>query len=394
VAPYFIPPDAFLGRQFGDVVTVRIAEALRRLDNLRVLAPSTSLSKEMRHLRLAPLSDVRERLGVDYFLKGQIARQDQRLTFMHQLYDMRRLELLDTFELHCEIDRLFELEHEVLARVASEVMVPLREAETERIEAMRARDHSAYECVVLAQIALNRLSRRSFERARTLLRKALAIDPENASALAWHARYHSLRIGQGWARDRNAEASEAKRLAALALRHEPANALARATAGHLTSYLHKDYATAERLLAGVVESCPNEPLGWLFLATTQAYTGQTVEARRNAAYALSLSPLDSMIYSFHSFASIAHWAAGDFASARHHAQLSVDLNPNYSSSQKVLAASLVGLGEIERAREVGAIVRRLDPGYRKFAAATVPFSAPDVRELFLRQVRTAGCLDP
>lgn len=388
IAPYFCVPDDVLGVHFAAYVTVRITEMFQSVDNLQVTAASSALSLPR---RLEP-KEIGQQLGVDYVLKGQILRREQTLYFTQWLHEVPHGGLVLPVEIECDLGDLESFERNVLARVIADVRQPLQENEIDRIMSRRRRNPSAYELAIRAQVAMHDMDRQSFAQANRLLKRALAIDPGYATAYAWQARYHSIRIGQGWATRPKAEAREALRLAEAAITLDPHNAIALATAGHLQSFLNRNYEEAEQLLKRATVSCSNEPLGWLLLGATLSYLGRGDEARGYAEYALTLSPLDSCLYSFLAFAALSCYAQGDFEQAVKYLREAMALNPNYSTIYKLLAMSLVALGEVRSAREAGLLLRRLEPSYSAQAAAhALPFKDPVLREQSLLRLRTAGC---
>lgn len=388
IAPYFCVPDNVLGPHFAAYVTVRITEMFQSVDDLHVTAPSSTLSLP----RTLSAQDMGRRLGVDYLLKGQIVRREQTLYFTQWLHEISHGGLVLQAEIECCLGDLERLERNVLARVIADVRVPLQENEIDRIMSKRPRNPSAYELAIRAQVAMHGLDQDNFANSRRLLKRAIAIDPTYATAHAWLARYHSIRIGQGWSQRPRTEAYEALRQAEAAIALDPDNAIALATAGHVQSFLNRNYEEAERLLRRAVEACPNEPLGWLLLGATLAYLGRGDEARSHAEYALTLSPLDSCLYSFLAFTALSCYAQGDFKQAVQYAREALDLNPHYSTIYKLLAMSLVAMGEVGPARDVGSVLRRLEPSYSaKAAASFLPFKDPVLRDQSLLRLRTAGC---
>jgi Flp pilus assembly protein TadD len=167
-----------------------------------------------------------------------------------------------------------------------------------------------------------------------------------------------------------------------------------AIAGHLNSYLCKRLDVGLDLLRKAVHACPNEPAAWLLYGVSLAYDGKAKEGRRCAKYALSLSPCDPFAYMFHGLIALCCYADGDYQAAVRHCQRSILDNPNYATTYKVLAASLVALGEVSEARRAGARVLEIEPNYPGVAAATIPFRDRTVRELMLTRLRTAGVLPP
>lgn len=389
VAPYFAL-DGLLSRGFTRSVTLRITEIMGRVDDLRVTAPGSAINI----CRTLSVPEIGRQLGVDYVLRGQILRVDQTLYFTQWLYETVKGALVFEHAVECSLGQLEEFERDVLARVVAGVRLPLKENEIERIMGQRPRRGSAYELALRAQVTMCSLDSRSFLHARRLLLAAIEKDPSYATAYAWLARHYSILIGQGWSKDPIADAEEAKRLAERAVTLDPNNAIALATAGHLQSYLQRDYEAGERLLRRAIRSSPNEPLGYQLLGATLAYTRRGREGLKFVEYALSLSPLDSQAYFCFNFAAMCCYDERDYEMAVAYARRSEAVNPNYSTTLKVLAASLVALGELSEAREVAARLRRLDPTYTAdVAMKTLPFQDPMLREQFTRQLRTAGCFD-
>lgn len=389
VLPYF-SFDSLLSRGFTRSVTLRVTEVLSRVDDLRVTAAASAINIP----RNLTIPEICQRFGVDYVLRGQIVRVDQTLYFTQWLYEAPTGALIFEHKVECGLGQLEEFERDVLSRVIASIRVPLKENEIDRIMRERPRNRSAYELALRAQVTIHRLDRRSFALAKKLLLRALDKDPGYATAYAWLARHYAILIGQGWSCDRNSDAREAKRLADLAARLDPDNSIALATAGHLRSYLYRDYQQGELLLRRAIRSSPNEPLGYLFLGGTLAFTGRGHEGRACVEYALSLSPLDSQAFLFLNFAAVCCYADSDYASAIAYGRQAKRLNPNYTTTLKVLSASLVAHGNVNEAREIAARLRRTEPSYTPAAAQmTLPFRDLAVRDQFVRQLRTAGCFD-
>lgn len=389
VVPYF-SIDGLLSRGFTRGVTLRITEVLGSIGDIRVTAATSSINLP----RGLDITEIGRRLGVDYVLRGQILRTDQTLYFTQWLHETAAGIAIFEHRLECGLGQLEAFERDVLSQVVAGIRVPIQESEIDRIIRQRPENSSAYELALRAQVTLCKLDRRSFSHAKSLLLAALEKDPDYATAYAWLARYYSILIGQGWSTNRCADAAEAMRLAMRAVELDPNNAIALATAGHLHSYLHRNYREGERLLRHAVEASPNEPLGYLLLSATLAYTGRADEGREYIEYALSLSPLDTQAYFFLNFAAVCSYAQGDYPSAIAYARRSEGLNPNYSTTLKALAASLVAQGDVTEARKVAARLRQIEPGYTAdIAQRMLPFDDESLRTQFVRQLRTAGCFD-
>ena len=250
------------------------------------------------------------------------------------------------------LDALHEAEREIFARVVNTVAPHVRDVEIERAQCKEPVLLSAYDCVLRAMWAMATVDLRSFTKAGEYLDRAMALDAKYAVPHALKGRWHSIRVGQSWAEDREAEIAAAFRHAELAMRLAPQNSLALATAGHIKSYLMQDFRGGLDLLNRSIDACCGDPNAWSLSSATLSYLGEGVEARARAEHAIRLSPFDPALYSYCFFAGLACYVEGDYSAAVSHLRRSLAENPDYSSTYKALCASYVGLGEISAARTV------------------------------------------
>jgi hypothetical protein len=86
---------------------------------------------------------------------------------------------------------------------------------------------------------------------------------------------------------------------------------------------------------------------------------------------------------------------GNEAEATRWLRLSLRDSPGFTSAHRVLAASLVGLGDIDEARAVTADMLRCEPSFTvsDFARERAPYVDPVIRATFLERLRLAGLPD-
>ena len=135
---------------------------------------------------------------------------------------------------------------------------------------------------------------------------AIERDPVSAAPHAWLAKWHVMRIGVGASENPIRDSESATERAERALACDPEDALALAVDGLVSAWSRHDLDAAERRLAQALAANPNEPLAWLWNAMVHAWRGRGAEAVQSADRALSLSPLDPMIYFFNSLAGTAN----------------------------------------------------------------------------------------
>jgi tetratricopeptide (TPR) repeat protein len=147
-----------------------------------------------------------------------------------------------------------------------------------------------------------------------------------------------------------------------ALACDPEDALALAVDAFVTAWSLHDLDTAEERLAQAVGANPNEPLAWLHSAITHAWRGRGADAVQCADRALSLSPLDPMMYYFNSLAGMANLVAEDYERAIDLSLRSLRENRLHTPTLRTLAAAYVLSGRLEQGREMMVRLRELEPG--------------------------------
>jgi tetratricopeptide (TPR) repeat protein len=149
---------------------------------------------------------------------------------------------------------------------------------------------------------------------------------------------------------------------ARALACDAEDALALAVDAFVTAWSRHDLDTAEQRLAHALAANPSEPLAWLHSGITHAWRGRGGEAVECTDRALSLSPLDPMIYYFNSLAGMANFVAENYERAIDLSTRSLRENRLHTPTLRTLAAALVLSGRLDDAREAMTRLRALEPG--------------------------------
>jgi len=150
------------------------------------------------------------------------------------------------------------------------------------------------------------------------------------------------------------------------------------------------------LLRRAVSLNPNDARNWGALGLAEGQAGSAKEAIEHLHQALRISPRDPFRHMFHNNLAIAHFVAKQYAKAVECALVGVSEVPNYAFLHLQLAASYVGLGDIENAKTALNTTLRLAPELVKSRlSGESPLRDPDHRKRFLTFVRiAAGLEDP
>lgn len=198
--------------------------------------------------------------------------------------------------------------------------------------------------------------------ARNAFETAIARDPVSPRPHAWLAKWHVMRMAVGASENAAQDSAAATACAERALGCDPDDALALAVDALVAAWSRHNLEAAEQRLAQALAANPNEPLAWLWNGITHAWRGRGDEAVQCTDRALSLSPLDPMIYYFNSLASTANLICERYERAIELAERSLRENCLHTPTLRTLAAAQVLSERMEQARETMRRLRELEPG--------------------------------
>ena len=350
-------PDRYL----AESVTEEIVANLSQLPDLFVLS-----HESMRRYRVEdvdPLAIGRE-LGIKYIVSGRVRQSEGSLQVTVETTDVETGRLLWSGRQQCGKDQIYDLHNSLARDIALAIVPEIQRAELRRIGRKMPESLDAYECVVRGSGLLYGLTERSFGQAHDFFLRAIDLDPEYGRAHALLALWHSIRLGQGWSADPAADESEAATYANAAVALDPDDALALAWSGHARAVLFRDYSGALELFDRAVEVSPNSAVAWVRSSPTYSYIGQGRTAYERAATALRLSPQNPQIFYTYSALGFASLIMGDYPAAVSWGEKARAQNPSYTANLRFLVAALAAVNQLDRARQVGAEIMRLEPSFR------------------------------
>ena len=139
---------------------------------------------------------------------------------------------------------IFALQDKIAAQIAGALAVGVTQIEQRRVLAKPTENLAAYDYVLRARPALQRPTRANNVEARTLLRRAIELDPNYAAAYAALAETYHLAASMGWAESPVASLARAEELAIKALSLDDSEVRARVVLGHIHLF-HQRYREAQ-----------------------------------------------------------------------------------------------------------------------------------------------------
>ena len=314
---------------FADGVTENLTTDLSRIRDSFVIARNTAFTYKGKNV---DAKEIGRELGVRYVLEGSVQRDQGRLRVNVQLIDAQSGAHIWADRFEEDLADLFKLQDEVVARLANSLGNELVKAEARgdrRIANLDAFDLTMRGRALNFEF-LRRPTRENNVATRALFEQALAINPEEAGALAGDARTYMIDWSYDWTSTD-------------------------------VDYDAKIVGQADHSIA----IDPNDPVPYyvktLYLSVAP---DRAAEGQRAADAGLALNPNSALLH----FASgVINIQVGMFAEGKsdvlHAIQLS-PRDPNLGLWLNVLASSDIGLGHFDDA--INESNRAIDAGNRTF----------------------------
>ncbi|OKO87963.1 adenylate cyclase, partial [Bradyrhizobium sp. NAS80.1] len=374
---------------FVDGVTESLTTDLSRISGSFVIARNTAFTFKN---KIVDVKQIGRELNVRYVLEGSVQRSGNRLRVNVQFVDAETGKHLWAERFDKPIADLFDMQDEIVSRLANTLDAELVRAEAKRAE--RVLNPNAIElCFQGTAWVYRGPTRENMAMAQQYFAKALAADPSSVEALIGLARVEvglgSTFIDDGrWARFARAE-SLLDQILTLA----PNNAWAHSFLGLVqiqTKRVEAGVALCEKALA----LDRNLAGAHGMIAFGKHLMGRNVEAEFHVKEADRLSPRDIFAFRWLSTAGVSKITIEDDAAAVAWLRRCVEANRNYSIGWFQLAAALALPGNVAEAQGAARSGLALDPdfsirSYRLNAAGDNPIYLAG-RERLYEGLRIAG----
>jgi TolB-like protein/class 3 adenylate cyclase len=330
---------------FVDGVTETLTTDLSRISGSFVIARNTAFTYKGKPI---DTKQVGRDLNVRYVLEGSVQRGVKRLRINVQLIDAETGGHLWAERFDKPLADLFDMQDEIVSRLARQLNTELTAAEARRAE--RVSHPDSMDLYFRGMACANRgLAPADVAEARAFFERALALDPGNIDALVGAASVDAA-LGTGlMAQDRalrftSAEASQHKALS-VAPHHAWAHCLLGVVQIH-TNRAAQGIAECERALA----LDRNLAVAHGAIGLAKIFLGCFEETEAHIDEAFRLSPRDSNAFVWLHFAGLAKLYLGSDEDAVARFQRSIEINQNHPVSHVMLAAGLAHLGRLDQAR--------------------------------------------
>lgn len=353
VLPFDDSSGAASQTYFAAGMTEEMVAALGRVDGLRVIAASSSLSQRNRG---QPAAEIARVLGVDRLLDGTVAKRGNQITLKVRLLDGSTGDEIWS-EQYARDAREIRALYAAIARAVPEAARVSVNAEDRRHFAnVRAVDPAVYEAYLKGRYYWNQRTAEALRAAVSNFEAAITLDPSYAPAYASLADCYNLlgtvMVAGGSPRHWRPKAREA---AIKALQIDPDLGEAHATLGYVSHY-DWEWADAEKSLRRAIALNPSYALARIWYANLLSSLRRLDEATEQALIARELDPLSTIV------ATNVGWVyhrAGRHAEAIAEYERALRLDPTYLQAHMRLTDSYIELRRFDQAIAAADTVVRL-----------------------------------
>ena len=343
---------------FVDGVTESLTTDLSRIAGSFVIARNTAFTYKRKP---NDVKQIGRELNVRYVLEGSVQRGGNRMRVNVQLIDAETGNHLWAERFDKPLADLFDMQDEIVARLARQLDAELAAAEARRAE--RAPDPDAMDLYFQGTACWHKgQSPEILSQARDYFERALARDPGNVEALLGAAWTDAMRGIAFTGDDRAQRLAAAETAATKILSLVPNHAFAHFVLGCVqifTNRVTQGIAEAERALA-LDRNLAN---AHAFIGAGKTFAGRAEESEAHVQEALRLSPRDSFAYQWMARVAATKLNLGADAEAAQWARRSIEANRNYPLAHFWLAAALAQLGRLDEARQAVQPGLALAPGF-------------------------------
>jgi TolB-like protein/class 3 adenylate cyclase/Tfp pilus assembly protein PilF len=343
---------------FVDGVSESLTTDLSRISGAFVIGRSTAFTYKG---KAVDLKQIGRELDVRYVLEGSVQRAGNRVRVNVQLIDADTGNHLWADRFDKPLADLFEMQDEIVARLANQLGTELTAAQARR--AQQTPNPDSMDLYFQGLASFNRgTNLENMDHARGFFERALALDPNNLDALLGVGRADRAVGGAFLSDDRPARLASAEATMGKVLSLRPNDARAHEILGQSqvqTKRTAQGIAEFERALA----LDPNLAAAHGDIGLAKIFIGRAEETEAHVTEALRLSPRDSFAWNWLHFAGGAKLTLGADEEAVARLRRSIEINRTFPLAHFFLAAALANLGKLDEAQAETRVGLTLDPTF-------------------------------
>lgn len=351
---------------FADGVTDSLTTDLSRISGSFVIARNSAVSYKG---KAVDVRQVGRELNVRYVLEGSVQCSGSRLRMNVQLIDAESGRHLWAERFEKPVVDLFDMQDEIIARLANTLGAQLIEAEARRAE--RTVHPDAMDLYFQGRAWLMKgFSLECVTQARNFFERSLEFDPGNVEAMIGLASVDTAVATSFTTDDGPARLAAAEAMANRALSIRPNRTSAHLALGYVQIFTNRA-AQGIREFEHALALDSNKANAHAALGLAKFCRGRAAETEGHIREALRLSPRDVEAYQWTCYVGVAKLQLGSDVEAVSWLRRSTEANRNFPLAHLSLAAALGLTGALDEARNAARTGLALNSGFtiRRFLAA-------------------------
>ena len=370
---------------FSDGISEDIITDLSKLSELHVIARNSTFTYKGKPV---DVKQVGRELGVRYVLEGSVRKAGNRVRVTGQLIDAVSGTHIWADRFDRDLTDIFAVQDELTQEIISALKVKLTPEQKGRLARKNTIDVEAYNLFLRAREQALLLTKSNNVEARSLLGRAIAINPDFAAAHACVAFTHLNDYIMGRIDVPERSLQTVLEIAERAVSMDEEDPYAHFVFS-LTLLWHREHDRALAEVQRCLALAPSSAEGNLGLSSIQYYSGDARGAVDTINAYMRLDPLYREITLY--FLAQAQLSLGLFDEAVITLKRRLERNPNSETSYALLASCYGHLGRMAESRAAWAEVMKIAPDFSlERRRRILPFRNPDMFEHRLEGMRKAG----
>jgi adenylate cyclase len=372
---------------FSDGISEDLSTALSHFDWLFVIARNSAFTYKG---EAVDVKRVGRELGVRYVLEGSVRRSGDRVRINAQLVDTEAGRHVWAERFDRQMDDFFELQDDIVARIAATVGPEITLAEIERARGKRPGTLDAWDYYLRATAVYHKMTKDDVAEAISLLEKAVEVEPEFANAYALLSLCHTQIGVYGWVQPVRRAYDEARHMAEEAGRLAPTSP----ETNHALAFVLMVTGEAEQAVIAArraIDLNPNFAEAYAVLGHALIFCGDLSEGLAACHRAARNNPRDTRGSWLYDALGHAYFMLGDYEQAIEVSKKGLHQYPALLGALVTLAGSYALLCREAEAKRYVDDLLRLIPRYSLRALRKNPmFVHPELIDKLVESMRLAG----
>jgi TolB-like protein/tetratricopeptide (TPR) repeat protein len=327
----------------GEGISEEITNSLSRLPNLQVMARSTVSHYK---LRQDDPQGVGHDLHVDAVLTGRVVEHGSELNVETELVNVATGAQLWGERYTRSANDVSLVQSEITRDIASQLRPQLSGTERESIAKVGTKDAEAYQFYLKGRYRLEKVTNEDYKAAAEFFDKAVAKDPNYAAAYAGLADVYTYQAYYGYS---GREAiDKARTLARRALELDPQNPEAHISLASVDMFFFHNFAEADMEIRKGLALDPSSAYAHEVSCWFDAEMGRPQEGIIECGKAVELDPL-SLLYN--DGLAQAYYNGRDYAQAIKQANKTLEINPKEVDAVETVGGAYEQMGNYKQAME-------------------------------------------